>query len=1014
MGWKKIWARLAPKVISLSTSMEGTSPYITEKSDAISSGDKDALRNIQDKESSLARKAAAAQLGLAVAPQILPIIANPATASTTAGAIAATGLDATGLVGGLNQLNNYWNNRKNLTWNDTPGIILSGLSLVPGSSQITNPRNWTVAVNTVKNINPAFRYRTLLERVKTNPELAPYYDDAASAKIKFTLKNDGNYNPDTHTVELPIFGNNRTIAHEMGHAGLRGGELDIPNYDYDGTGLNKPNEAAADWFAGNLNERYYGKDAVMQARQNAVDNFDIIRHSLADDTLRFGEPTTYNGVHQSAKSIQQFDFPYQRWDVVNHGADPNGTFFTLNGPANGGFLAKRPYTSYWEIKSQKPLIQIGEIRGPSNTKNNIRNAIVDYARKNGADAVEFRGIADNNLQNQNILFATDKSGIRFKYESPVTEEISIVPQDDFMSTKQFIPGSRPISEAERLGIPKGERSNPKALEDPYYWGYRQWNQRYNAAVESGNMEEAQRLRDLHFKIKTPDNKIVDYKGNPHKVYHGSPEDWYIFDDSKRDIDDVIYFSTDKAYADQYTIPRSQWQKGMIPTKSSREFYLYGKEPINVGSDMYYGSVQDELIHNWANGLNADSVYGLDAITNPLNQSSGVEFGVLRRNQFKLTKPITKTNTGEIIPIVKRDNFRNPDIRYKQGGIIKGQNSMKIPESATSKAYFSGLKDYLFHTTKSFIPSKYRPIKGNDIKTQYYTRPGLKEEVALSIFGGTDKNAKDILGDRNYFYKDFDDAYNQIINTSTNLEPRVASNGTLGNYMISAGEDNGRRYLSFIDKFDHVIIPGKPIPIYDRIYEDEIDSLYNKNRSAFNEGDWITRSPILNKLKKKNRIIKGQNGFLNTWQKAYNSKFGKGLRNFLNGTDSDLSDEEYLEKHGYNKPVGSIGILGALVAPEWEGLDAIPVAENFGRTGTVKSVPKTAQMISTKIKNFEGVPQVSKVEPVKELTKFEKFLQRPIKEQDDIVRFWNGEKFSNMEMLKLDKKAYQQFKNWINK
>jgi hypothetical protein len=61
-----------------------------------------------------------------------------------------------------------------------------------------------------------------------------------------TLKNDGNYNPDTHTVELPIFGNNRTIAHKMGHAGLRGGEMDIPKFDYDGTGLNTGNEAAAD------------------------------------------------------------------------------------------------------------------------------------------------------------------------------------------------------------------------------------------------------------------------------------------------------------------------------------------------------------------------------------------------------------------------------------------------------------------------------------------------------------------------------------------------------------------------------------------------------------------------------------------------------------------------------------------------------------------------------------------------------------------------------------------------
>ena len=52
---------------------------------------------------------------VAAAPHILPVIANPATASTTAGAVAATGLDASGLAMGLNQLNNYWNNRKNLT-----------------------------------------------------------------------------------------------------------------------------------------------------------------------------------------------------------------------------------------------------------------------------------------------------------------------------------------------------------------------------------------------------------------------------------------------------------------------------------------------------------------------------------------------------------------------------------------------------------------------------------------------------------------------------------------------------------------------------------------------------------------------------------------------------------------------------------------------------------------------------------------------------------------------------------
>jgi hypothetical protein len=32
--------------------------------------------------------------------------------------------------------------------------------------------------------------------------------------------------------------------------------------------------------------------------------------------------------------------------VINHGADPNGAFFTLDKSAEAGFLAKRPYASY--------------------------------------------------------------------------------------------------------------------------------------------------------------------------------------------------------------------------------------------------------------------------------------------------------------------------------------------------------------------------------------------------------------------------------------------------------------------------------------------------------------------------------------------------------------------------------------------------------------------------------------------------------------------------------------------
>ena len=39
------------------------------------------------------------------------------------------------------------------------------------------------------------------------------------------------------------------------------------------------------------------------------------------------------------------------------------------------------------------------------------------------------------------------------------------------------------------------------------------------------------------------------------------------------------------------------------------------------------------------------------------------------SQFKSADPITWNGKGEIIPIVKRDNFHNLDRRYKQGGKI---------------------------------------------------------------------------------------------------------------------------------------------------------------------------------------------------------------------------------------------------------------------------------------------------------------------------------------------------------
>lgn len=161
-------------------------------------------------------------------------------------------------------------------------------------------------------------------------------------------------------------------------------------------------------FAGGLAGYSFGNKTIPDIINSA-----IIRKNLKTGKLEFVGPKNYTGYHQSNTYFETPQFPFNnRWDVINHNADPNGFFLTLNNPATSGFLAKRPYILKFNINSNKGLVQHGEIEGFSGSKNNIRNKIVKYARRNGADVVHFDGIKDNTLPNQQILFATDKSGIK--------------------------------------------------------------------------------------------------------------------------------------------------------------------------------------------------------------------------------------------------------------------------------------------------------------------------------------------------------------------------------------------------------------------------------------------------------------------------------------------------------------------------------------------------------------------------------------------------------------------------
>lgn len=84
----------------------------------------------------------------------------------------------------------------------------------------------------------------------------------------------------------------------------------------------------------------------------------------------------------------------------------------------------------------------------------------------------------------------------------------------------------------------------------------QWDNAYMSAVSNNNIKEAQRLRDLHFKVKSPGNKVVDTNGNPIKQYHTVSDEhdpnFNIFNPTIEGLHSNIYTSNDPFMSATYS------------------------------------------------------------------------------------------------------------------------------------------------------------------------------------------------------------------------------------------------------------------------------------------------------------------------------------------------------------------------------------------------------------------------------------------------------------------------------
>ena len=184
----------------------------------------------------------------------------------------------------------------------------------------------------------------------------------------------------------------------------------------------------------------------------------------------------------------------------------------------------------------------------------------------------------------------------------------------------------------------------------------EWDILYDRAVKENNLEEVQKIRDLHFKTKAPNTKTSGI------YYRHDDQNFNVFDSSKfgtfgERIGKGIYFFSDKDAVKNYgSNIKSFYVNSSNLAKDIEGPKLFGKDIL---INKFINSKIPTLKKAAENVKNADAVYGVDTSWGkPLD-----EYVVKNSNQVKLSNPITYDDTGKIIPISKRDNFLNPDIRY---------------------------------------------------------------------------------------------------------------------------------------------------------------------------------------------------------------------------------------------------------------------------------------------------------------------------------------------------------------
>lgn len=175
---------------------------------------------------------------------------------------------------------------------------------------------------------------------------------------------------------------------------------------------------------------------------------------------------------------------------------------------------------------------------------------------------------------------------------------------------------------------------------------------YMKAVESGDMETAQRMVDEAAEQTMKNSAIRDKNGKLLKVYHGTEAEFNSFNDPRHTPNGeagAFFFSPWKSKSEQYG-------------DNVRAFYLNIERPRLVDYDFNELNPNEEEVDG--------EIYTPEDLKEEIEQSKQGDAEIIAYypDQIKSADPVTYDDNGNVIPLSERFNFKSDDIRYSFSSI----------------------------------------------------------------------------------------------------------------------------------------------------------------------------------------------------------------------------------------------------------------------------------------------------------------------------------------------------------